>query len=102
MTVQSTELEAQLEAIRLEAQQALVEASSLDQLEQLRVKYLGKKGPIPLVLGGMGKLIKKRLAPVIRRVVLNAIFVLDHSGRPCGRRIGRRRAIATDENDNGE
>ena len=56
MTVQSTELEAQLEAIRLEAQQALVEASSLDQLEQLRVKYLGKKGPIPLVLGGMGKL----------------------------------------------
>lgn len=56
MTVQPTELEAQLQAIRLEAQQALTKADSLDQLEQLRVKYLGKKGPIPQVLGGMGKL----------------------------------------------
>ncbi|NJP09934.1 MAG: phenylalanine--tRNA ligase subunit alpha [Leptolyngbyaceae cyanobacterium RU_5_1] len=49
-------MEAQLQAIRLEAQQALTKADSLDQLEQLRVKYLGKKGPIPQVLGGMGKL----------------------------------------------
>ena len=56
MTVQLAELEAQLEAIRKEAQQALVSADTLDQLEQLRVKYLGKKGPIPQVLGGMGKL----------------------------------------------
>jgi len=56
MTVQSQELEAQLEAIRQEAQQALVATDTLEQLEQLRVKYLGKKGPIPQVLGGMGKL----------------------------------------------
>lgn len=56
MTVQSADLEAQLEAIRLEAQQALAAADSLEQLEQLRVKYLGKKGPIPQVLGSMGKL----------------------------------------------
>ncbi|MDX2228957.1 MAG: phenylalanine--tRNA ligase subunit alpha [Leptolyngbyaceae cyanobacterium bins.349] len=56
MTVQLTELEAQLDAIRQDAQAALVSADSLDQLEQLRVKYLGKKGPIPQVLGGMGKL----------------------------------------------
>ncbi|MBD2020957.1 phenylalanine--tRNA ligase subunit alpha [Leptolyngbya sp. FACHB-36] len=56
MTVQSTDLEAQLDAIRQEAQQALTAADTLEQLEQLRVKYLGKKGPIPQVLGGMGKL----------------------------------------------
>jgi phenylalanyl-tRNA synthetase alpha chain len=56
MTVQPAELEAQLEAIHLEARQALEASESLDQLEQLRIKYLGKKGPIPQVLGGMGKL----------------------------------------------
>jgi phenylalanyl-tRNA synthetase alpha chain len=56
MTVQLKDLEAQLEAIRQEAQQALVATDSLEQLEQLRVKYLGKKGPIPQVLGSMGKL----------------------------------------------
>jgi phenylalanyl-tRNA synthetase alpha chain len=56
MSVQSQELETQLEAIRQEAQQALTAADTLEQLEQLRVRYLGKKGPIPQVLGGMGKL----------------------------------------------
>jgi phenylalanyl-tRNA synthetase alpha chain len=56
MTAQTIELEAQLDAIRQEAQQAIAATDLLDQLEQLRVKYLGKKGPIPQVLGGMGKL----------------------------------------------
>jgi phenylalanyl-tRNA synthetase alpha chain len=56
MTAQLNELEAQLDAIRQEAQAAIADSSSLDQLEQLRVKYMGKKGPIPQVLGGMGKL----------------------------------------------
>lgn len=56
MTVQLNDLAAQLESIRQEAQQALAAAASLEQLEQLRIKYLGKKGPIPQVLGSMGKL----------------------------------------------
>ncbi|MBW4520294.1 MAG: phenylalanine--tRNA ligase subunit alpha [Scytolyngbya sp. HA4215-MV1] len=56
MTAQLSNLEAQLEAIRLEAQQAIATSQTLDHIEQLRVKYLGKKGPIPQVLGGMGKL----------------------------------------------
>jgi phenylalanyl-tRNA synthetase alpha chain len=56
MTVQLQELAAQLESIRQEAQQTLAATDSLEQLEQLRVKYLGKKGPIPQVLGGMAKL----------------------------------------------
>lgn len=54
MTV--SELEAQLDAIRQEAQQAIADADRLDALEQMRIKYMGKKGPIPQVLGGMGKL----------------------------------------------
>ncbi|PSB21008.1 phenylalanine--tRNA ligase subunit alpha [Phormidesmis priestleyi ULC007] len=56
MTAQTIELESQLDAIRQEAQAAIADTETLDQLEQLRVKYLGKKGPIPQVLGGMGKL----------------------------------------------
>lgn len=56
MTAQTIELEAQLDAIRQDAQAAIASATSLDQLEHLRVKYMGKKGPIPQVLGGMGKL----------------------------------------------
>ena len=56
MTVQLQELAAQLESIRQEAQQTLAATDSLEQLEQLRVKYLGKKGPIPQVLGGMTQL----------------------------------------------
>jgi phenylalanyl-tRNA synthetase alpha chain len=56
MTVSLNELETQLDAIRQEAQAAIQAVGSLDELEQLRVKYMGKKGPIPLVLGGMGKL----------------------------------------------
>lgn len=56
MAAQSNELESQLDVIRQEAKTAIAETTTLDQLEQLRVKYLGKKGPIPQVLGGMGKL----------------------------------------------
>jgi phenylalanyl-tRNA synthetase alpha chain len=56
MTVQITELEAQLDVIQTEAQTAIAAAETLDQVEQLRIQYMGKKGPIPQVLGGMGKL----------------------------------------------
>ncbi|MBW4524369.1 MAG: phenylalanine--tRNA ligase subunit alpha [Phormidium tanganyikae FI6-MK23] len=56
MAAQSNELESQLDAIRQEATHTIAQTTTLDQLEQLRVKYLGKKGPIPQVLGGMGKL----------------------------------------------
>lgn len=49
-------LETQLTALRQEAQQAIVALTTLDELEQLRIKYLGKKGSLSQVLGGMGKL----------------------------------------------
>ena len=46
----------QLENIRLQAMAALEEANSPAALEELRVKYLGKKGELTAVLKMMGKL----------------------------------------------
>ena len=46
----------QLENIRLQALAALEEANSPAALEELRVKYLGKKGELTAVLKMMGKL----------------------------------------------
>ena len=45
-----------LEEIRAAAHEALAGDLNLDALEQLRIKYLGKKGEITAVLKGMGKL----------------------------------------------
>ena len=45
-----------LEEIRAAAHEALAGELNLDALEQLRIKYLGKKGEITAVLKGMGKL----------------------------------------------
>lgn len=56
MTGQHSELEAQLAALRTSAQQAIAVAETLDQLEQFRIQYLGKKGQLPQILGGMGRL----------------------------------------------
>jgi phenylalanyl-tRNA synthetase alpha chain len=56
MTTPLTELETQLAALREEATKAIAIAQSLEQLEQLRVSYLGKKGQLSGVLRGMGKL----------------------------------------------
>ncbi|HEY9689686.1 MAG TPA: phenylalanine--tRNA ligase subunit alpha [Coleofasciculaceae cyanobacterium] len=53
---QVSDLEAQLSQLQAEAQSAIGEAPDLDAIEQLRVAFLGKKGKISAVLGGMGKL----------------------------------------------
>ncbi|MEP0881094.1 phenylalanine--tRNA ligase subunit alpha [Trichocoleus sp. ST-U3] len=50
------ELEAQLAALKQEATQAIAAADTLERLEELRVGYLGKKGQLSKVLGGLGKL----------------------------------------------
>lgn len=49
-------MRAQLQQIKEEATAALKEAVSLDQLNDARVKYLGKKGLLTQVLRGMGAL----------------------------------------------
>jgi phenylalanyl-tRNA synthetase alpha chain len=55
MTTQLSDLETQLVALKQEAQLAIATTSTLDDLEQLRIKYLGKKGSLSQVLGGMGQ-----------------------------------------------
>lgn len=49
-------LETQLAELRQSAQQEIANVATLEDLEQLRIKYLGKKGSLSQVLGGMGKL----------------------------------------------
>ncbi|MEM9904224.1 MAG: phenylalanine--tRNA ligase subunit alpha [Cyanobacteria bacterium P01_D01_bin.44] len=52
----STELEQQLSTLQQQAMDAIAHTTALDALEQLRVSYLGKKGQLSKILGGMGKL----------------------------------------------
>jgi len=56
MTNQPNELEAKLTALKLDAQKAIAAVDTLPQLEELRVAYLGKKGQLSQILGGLGKL----------------------------------------------
>ena len=49
----------QLEQIRAEAEAAMENAASLQELDAVRVKYLGKKGELTAVLKTMGKLSRK-------------------------------------------
>lgn len=46
----------QLNSIKLQAEKELSSVPSIQELENLRVKYLGKKGDLTLVLRGMGAL----------------------------------------------
>ncbi len=56
MTVQLNDLESQLNSLQDKAQRAIAQAGTLDDLEHIRIQYLGKKGQLSAVLGGMGKL----------------------------------------------
>jgi phenylalanyl-tRNA synthetase alpha chain len=56
MTNQPSNLEAQLEALRQEAQHAIAAADTMERLEELRVVYLGKKGHLSALLRSMGQL----------------------------------------------
>ena len=46
----------QLQAIKLSVESALKDADTLEPLEEIRIKYMGKKGELTAVLKGMGKL----------------------------------------------
>jgi phenylalanyl-tRNA synthetase alpha chain len=56
MTTQVEALENQLAELRQAALAAIALAQTLESVEQLRIAYLGKKGQLSVVLGGMGKL----------------------------------------------
>ncbi|MDJ0569789.1 MAG: phenylalanine--tRNA ligase subunit alpha [Pleurocapsa sp. MO_192.B19] len=49
-------IQEQLKELNTEAVSSIATTDSLDELEQLRVKYLGKKGQLSQILRGMGKL----------------------------------------------
>ena len=51
-----TQIDAQLDELRQNAETEIGACESLDQLEQLRINYFGKKGQLSKILGGMGKL----------------------------------------------
>jgi len=56
MTSPSTSLDADLQALQSAGEAAIADAESLETLEKIRLDYLGKKGKVSKVLGGMGKL----------------------------------------------
>jgi phenylalanyl-tRNA synthetase alpha chain len=56
-----------LEALKLEALHELEQLNDMQQLNELRIKYLGKKGPLTEVLRGMGALSAEE-RPVIGQV----------------------------------
>ena len=56
MTTPPNSLEADLQALKTAGEAEIEQAEGLEALEQLRVTYLGKKGKVSKVLGGMGKL----------------------------------------------
>ena len=49
-------MEDQLQALSQEATTVLQQAQTLEDLEQIRIDFMGKKGKLSKVLGGMGKL----------------------------------------------
>jgi phenylalanyl-tRNA synthetase, alpha subunit (EC 6.1.1.20) len=62
-----SQLQEQLQNLANQAASELEQVSNLDELEKLRLAYLGKKGSLSLVLGGMGKL------PPADRPIIGAI-----------------------------
>lgn len=56
MTTAPASLATELTSLQAAAQSAIAAAETLDQLDQLRINYLGKKGQLSKILGGMGKL----------------------------------------------
>jgi phenylalanyl-tRNA synthetase alpha chain len=52
----TSEIQTQLEELNTTAVKAIADTQNLEELEQLRVKYLGKKGELSQILRAMGKL----------------------------------------------
>ena len=56
MPTKMNDIETQLSELGQTATEAIATAESLEKLEELRINYLGKKGQVSKILGGMGKL----------------------------------------------
>jgi len=79
MTTAPVSLETELTALQSAAEAAIATADTLGQLEPLRIEYLGKKGKLSKILGGMGKLPAEdrprigALANTVKTAITNAI-----------------------------
>ncbi len=51
-----TQIESDLQTLQQQADEAIAAVAHLNELEQLRISYLGKKGQLSQILRGMGKL----------------------------------------------
>ncbi len=56
MATTSNTLETELQTLQQEAQEEIAAVKNLENLEQVRINYLGKKGKLSQILRGMGKL----------------------------------------------
>jgi phenylalanyl-tRNA synthetase alpha chain len=56
MTISLNQIEIELQALQQEAHTAIATTTTLEQLDQLRIMYLGKKGQLSQILRGMGQL----------------------------------------------
>lgn len=56
MTTSLSQIETDLQTLQQEADSAIALSATLEELEQLRVQYLGKKGQLSQILRAMGKL----------------------------------------------
>jgi phenylalanyl-tRNA synthetase alpha chain len=68
----------QLEAIKNQAMEKLAKVSSLRELEDLKVAFLGKKGELTAILKGMGALSAEE-RPVIGQLANEVRFALEES-----------------------
>lgn len=72
-------MKAQLEALQQEALRHIESAQSVDELQELKVAYLGRKGSLTTVLRGMGQLSKEQrpvvgqLANQVRSIIEKAL-----------------------------
>ena len=70
----------QLEAIRKAALEAIADAAKAEDLEAMRVRYLGKKGELTAVLKQMGKLSAEE-RPVIGQLANEVRAALEAASR---------------------
>ena len=56
MNTSLSQIETELETLRQDADKAIAQTVNLEELEQLRILYLGKKGQLSQILRAMGKL----------------------------------------------
>ena len=69
-------MKAQLEAIKAEAIAAIEIVASQSEIENLRVKYLGKKGELTAILKQMGKLSAEERPVILQKPTRPVNYIL--------------------------